>query len=123
MPEIAKEDVLQNHTCIRNLLVVVHTRGTASSHHNDNHWSIYMTLQRDTQTSIRMNMRQMEDDNPSGIMVWSEHDYWIPKSAIRTWELAVPDRLCVSHIAALLYEKDRDLYDFSGGGFGCRHWV
>lgn len=123
MPEVTKGDVLQNHTFIRKLLVVVHIRGAASPHYIDNHWSIYMILQGDTQASIRMNMRQMEDDNPAGMLVWSEHDYWVPKSAIRIWELGVPDSLCVSHVATLLYEKDRDLYDFSGGGFGCRHWV
>lgn len=123
MPNVSEDDVLHNHAPVQSLVVVVHTLGAISPHLSDNHWSIYLKLQSHEQKSVRMNIRQLQDDDPTGTLIWSELDYWITHSAIKAWEFRVPQGLCVSHVAQLVYDNDRDKFEFSGGGSGCRYWM
>ncbi|KAB8338772.1 hypothetical protein FH972_021717 [Carpinus fangiana] len=123
MAPITKEEALRNYTEIEALMIVVHTLGAVAPQLSDNHWSIVLKLPGQRQRSIRMSMEQEQDDDPTGILRWSEHNYWISHSVIKTWEFNVPNGLCVCHVADLLYENGRHLYQFSGGGSGCRYWV
>lgn len=111
-----------NMTPVALLRVVVHTMGPATPTMSDNHWSIYLVAPN-AAGSVRINMMAPEYGDPTGILVWSQHQYTVTTSAIKHWDYSVEPNVKVGHIADLIIRLRRDQYDMSGGGSGCRWWV
>ena len=108
--------------------VVVYTTGplNLNTPMSDNHQSIYLLLAKN-QGSLRLNMRGEWDDkkdmwNTTGILECTTYAYTMTTSRIDNWDYKVPD-ITVGWICTLLWNKERDAYNMSGGGSGCRWWV
>jgi hypothetical protein len=88
---------------------------------SDNHVSVFLLL-GENQGSIRLNMTTEEDDR-SGILVWSQEVYQLSNSEIVHFDY----RLCYTMQVSALYAWIRlwglQRYVFSGGGSGCRFWM
>ncbi|KAH9203182.1 hypothetical protein DL95DRAFT_399605 [Leptodontidium sp. 2 PMI_412] len=78
---------------------------------SDNHWSIYLLLSKGA-----------EAWDTKGILDCSTHTYTQTNSCIEYWDYLVPG-ISIGQICTLLWNKERDSYEMSGGGSGCRYWV
>lgn len=99
---------------------VVHTLGAAGPNTSDNHWSLYLVLERD-QGSVRVNMRA-EAGFIDGILDWTVQAYTETASRIQYWDYEAGNGARVCDIVDMIYRNGRHLYDMSGGGSGCRWW-
>ncbi|KAG9231499.1 hypothetical protein BJ875DRAFT_498264 [Amylocarpus encephaloides] len=122
------DSLLRDGRIVKSVKVVVHTTGAIGPNTpmSNNHWSIYLLL-ANNKGSLRLNMRAEWDDtteawNTTGILECSTHAYTLTHSAIGSWDYTVPD-VTVGWICTLLWNEERDTYDMSGGGSGCRWWV
>jgi hypothetical protein len=95
--------------------VVVHESGEY-----ENHWTVFLIL--NSRTSVRINMTA-ERGYITGELRITDHDYISSSSAIQFWEYEVADNIRVSHFISLIIENDRQFYNMSGGGSGCRWWM
>jgi len=121
------DKLLNDGRIVTQARVVVHTTGPLGPNTpmSDNHWSIYLLLAAGG--SLRLNMRADWDEaaeawDTTGILDCSTHTYIQTNSCIEYWDYPVPG-ISIGQICTLLWNKERDAYEMSGGGSGCRYWV
>ena len=100
-------------------LVVVST-GVWPNRMSDNHIHFYLILQQGG--AVRINMAAAHDD-PKAILIWSQTDYQLSRSAITHWDYAVAAGVLVAHVYRATRAQGHHRYIFSGGGSGCRFWA
>lgn len=120
---LSEREVRADVRKIKSIYIVVHTMGPVSDIISDNHWSVYLVLDSVRDSSVRLNMIQLQDEDPTGTLQWSWLPYIRTTSAIKTFPFPTIDGLCVCHVAEMIYQQGRHRYSFSGGGSGCRAWV
>jgi hypothetical protein len=121
------DNFLNDGRVVNQARVVVHTTGALGPNTpmSDNHWSIYLLL--GPRVSFRLNMSANWDQaadawDTIGTLLCSTHNYVTTNSGIGYWDYSVPG-ISVGQICTLLWNKERDAYEMSGGGSGCRFWV
>lgn len=90
---------------------------------SQNHWSIYLIHSRG---SVRLNMLL---ENPSaannrGVLTVANYGYTsVSTSAVMSWDFTATVNLSVWHVLDLILNIERQNYDMTDGGMGCRYWT
>ena len=101
--------------------VCIHTTGRQPNGMSDNHVSVFLLL-GDNQGAVRVNMTTEEDD-PTGVLVWSKEPYQLSNSSIIHFDYQLRYTMQVSALYNYIRQWGLQRYVFSGGGSGCRYWV
>jgi hypothetical protein len=118
---LTADAVKRDATKVIKINVVAHTLGAISDITSDNHWSIYLVLSNTA--SIRMTMRCGGAESSTGTLIWTKAPYVESNSQLRSWTYEPTQTITVKDVANLIYGNKRHIFEFSGGGSGCRFWM
>ena len=72
--------------------------------------------------AVRVNITTEQDD-PTGVLVWSKEPYQLSNSSIIHFDYQLRYTVRVSALYNHIRQWGLQRYVFSGGGSGCRYWM